>query len=115
MFRLKLIARKKLNDLFVSRRAAFRQAKREGGIPVTIQPTDVVKPKTEKGDFYKLDNRNVRLYIFKIPYIGGILLEYHIREDKEVFYDNEGYQPKHFNAGVPLEDLDNHLYWIDNE
>ena len=61
----KLNKEKDTGKVFETRRAAFREAKRDHGVPVGKQPDEVVKPHTRIGDEYNLDKRNRRLYIFR--------------------------------------------------
>jgi hypothetical protein len=77
---------KKKEKVFETRRAAFRAAKRDLGLPVTSQPNRIVKPNTEEWTKRNLDYRNRRLYIFELLLrILGFSRkrELHIREDKE--------------------------------
>ena len=99
--------------IYPSRRAAFRAAKRDAKIPMAEQPRGVVRPNSPEGKEYQLDDRNVRLYIFNLG-IGAIAYEYHIREDKEAFYEDKepkGHQLPHFNSGEPPKKLKGHHYW----
>lgn len=99
--------------IYPSRRAAFRAAKRDNGIPVTKNPDEVIIPETDLGEAYDLDDRNVRLYIFDI-FVGAVVVQYHIREDKEAFYGGikrEGDQGPHFNSGSRGTKLKKHHYW----
>lgn len=101
--------------MYPSRRAAFRAAKRDANIPMQQHPEVVVCPFSDLGNDFDLDDRNVRLYIFHIL-ICGIVIEYHIREDKEAFYAGEaGYQPPHFNVGKEGAKLKEHYYWHDDD
>lgn len=82
---------KDTGKVFVTRRVAFREAKRDHGVPVSKQPYKVVKPNTPSGDQHKLDNRNRMLYIFRIlislfGFRDTEEREIPIREDKEAFY-----------------------------
>ena len=101
---------------FETRRAAFRAAKREHGIPMKTHPREVVKPYTEEAKRHKLDGRNRRLYIFEIirSILGLFVVNiYHVREDKEALYADGGKQAEHFNAGDPEENekLKKHYYF----
>lgn len=98
---------KEYRDVYPSRRAAFRAAKRDAGIPMGRQPRSVVRPRTTAGGLHGLDDRNVRLYIFPI-FIGAIAFEFHIREDRA---DEKLEQPPHFNAGQPPKKLKKHYFW----
>jgi len=99
---------------FETRRAAFREAKRDHGVPVGKQPDEVVKPETPRGKEFELDRRNRRLYIFRfflgLLGIGKKREDVYIREDKEVFY-GDGKQDEHFNAGKKVEKLKKHYYF----
>lgn len=102
--------------VFETRRAAFRAAKRDNGVPVTKHPDEVIRPRTPRGDEEKLDQRNRRLYIFYIiEVILGMFLkkEIHIREDKKAFYGKKhGNQLDHFNSGDTLDEkLRKHHYY----
>jgi hypothetical protein len=101
----------KYKRYFPSRRAAFRAAKRDAGIPMSQHPEKVVRPRTPEGTNYEIDDRNVRLYVFFI-FIGAVFIEVHIREDKP---DKRLGQPKHFNAGNPPDKLKEHYFWNDDE
>lgn len=101
---------------FETRRAAFREAKRDHGVPVGKQPDEVVRPKTSMGKKYKLDRRNRRLYIFRILVsLFGFKdvdeEEIYIREDKEVIYTDGERQMEHFNAGKGNPKLKKHYYF----
>lgn len=98
---------RKYQKYFPSRRAAFRAAKRDANIPMSRHPDKVIHPKTDAGDSYGLDDRNVRLFIFNMG-IGAIAFEYHIREDRSA--PKHG-QPKHFNTGIFTKKLKGHYYW----
>jgi hypothetical protein len=101
--------------VYPSRKAAFRAAKRDANIPMQQHPQEIVTPFSHLGNDYDLDDRNVRLYIFHLL-VCGIVIEYHIREDKEAFYGGEaGYQPPHFNAGKEGAKLKEHYYWQDDD
>lgn len=96
--------------IYPSRRAAFRAAKRDGNIPMMAHPDDVILPFTKDGDTFELDDRNVRLYVFNF-WLGVIMVQYFIREDKEAFYGS-GDQLPHFNSGKSSDDkLKKHHYW----
>ena len=87
------------NDTYSSSsNEAFRKAKDQNGIPRSQQPNKTIKANTPEGNDYSLDDRNVKLYEFT-NYKGETIL---IRQDKSVKYSN-GYQPKHFNAGLKNE------------
>ncbi len=99
--------------IYPSRRAAFRAAKRDGGIPVSQHPSEVILPNTDEGVEEGLDERNVRLYVFRIYGVGALFF---IREDKAAFYGTgEGDQLPHFNSGKPPKKLKKHHYWNDDE
>lgn len=106
---------KDTGKIFDTRRAAFREAKRDHGVPVGKQPDEVVKPHTQIGDEYKLDKRNRRLYIFRFILslfgLGNDKEDVFIREDKEAFYSDSGKQREHFNAGEDPEKLKKHYYY----
>ncbi len=107
---------KDTDKVFDTRRAAFRAAKRDNGVPVGKQPYKVAKPRTPLGDDYKLDNRNRRLYIFRILVsLFGFGeeegKEVNIREDKKVFYSETEKQSEHFNAGEKGQKLRKHYYF----
>ena len=72
-------------------------------------PAEVVLPMTDRGNSFRLDERNVRLYVFNLV-IGAVAVEYHIREDQKSITHG---QPKHFNAGKPPKKLKEHYYWDD--
>ena len=97
--------------MYPSRRAAFRAAKRAARIPMGQHPAEVVLPMTDRGNSFRLDERNVRLYVFNLV-IGAVAVEYHIREDKKSITHG---QPKHFNAGKPPKKLKEHYYWDDKD
>lgn len=103
------------DSYFDTRRQAFRKAKRDNNIPGTSQPVEVLRPNTPKGNEANLDNRNRRLYIFKIiASLFGISSnkEIHIREDKGVIYPEDiGNQLDHFNSGEPPAKLKKHHYF----
>lgn len=99
---------------FETRRAAFREAKRDHGVPVGKQPEKVIHADNKGGKNLGLDSRNKRLYIFRI--LLGIFSrkkkrEVHIREDKEAFYDDGGSQDQHFNVGDNPVKLKKHYYF----
>lgn len=103
--------------IYVSRRAAFRAAKRDNKIPVTLNPNKVIYPNTLEGDEIqpeKLDSeKNVRLYKFSIL-IFTVTFEVSIREDKEAFYgevNQIGNQLPHFNSGETNKKLPKHHYF----
>ena len=75
---------RRYRKVYPSRRAAFRAAKRDGGILMSQHPEEVIYPGSDLGGDYGLDDRNVRLYIFSIL-IGAVAFEYHLREDKEAY------------------------------
>lgn len=104
---------------FDTRKQAMNAFKEDYGIPKSEQPREVVKPQTMKGRKHKLDDRNVRLYIFDlILNFFGIETrpETHLREDKEAFYPEErGDQSRHFNAGKPDGKLKDHYYFKDKK
>lgn len=102
---------KQYRQYFPSRRAAFRAAKRDAGIPMSRHPDAVVYPRTPAGEKSKLDERNVRFYVFDI-WIGAIALQFRIREDLP---DKKNRQSKHFNAGYLPDKLKKHYYWDHNE
>lgn len=109
---------RKYCKIYPSRRAAFRAAKRDGDIPVCQQPDEVIYAGTDIGYDFGLDGRNARLYVFNVI-VGAVAFEYHIREDKEAFYqDNQGRgnQLPHFNSGKqeqpePKQKLRHHHYY----
>lgn len=104
---------KKYVCIYPSRRAAFRAAKRDGGIPVGQHPQEVVLPNTDEGTEAGLDERNVWLYVFSIHGVGALFF---IREDKAAFYGtSEGDQLPHFNSGQTKKRLKKHHYWNDDE
>jgi len=92
--------------------------KKDYGIPKSEQAREVVKPRTLEGRKRKLDQRNVRLYIFDLilNFFGiAVRQETHLREDKEAFYaDGRGNQNKHFNAGLNTGKLKDHYYYHSN-
>lgn len=103
--------------IYISRRAAFRAAKRDNKIPVSLNPEKVIYPNTLEGDEIlpeKLDSqKNVRLYKFRIL-IFTVTFEVSIREDKEAFYgdiNEEGDQLPHFNSGETNKKLPKHHYF----
>lgn len=90
--------------VFETRHQAFRAAKRDNNVPMSQQPSEVVKPGTEEWKSRNLDHRNRRLYIFEIlASLFGLnpRKEIHIREDKKAFYaeGGPGDQMDHFNSG----------------
>ena len=107
---------KELQNIYPSRRAALRAAKRFLGLLMSKHPDEVVVPFTDRGNEYDLDERNVRLYIFYI-WIGALVVEYHIREDKAAKYgheDGKGDQLPHFNSGEHPGKKKDHRYWEDD-
>jgi hypothetical protein len=109
--------KRKITPIYRSRREAFRAAKRANGIPMSMQPIKVIRPNNyEEWKKYKLDNRNVVLYIFEIM-IDTVLvvtsLRIFIRQDKAANYEENGQgdQPPHFNAGQNPDNLDQHYYY----
>jgi len=99
--------------IYPSRSAAFRAAKRYLKLPMSKHPDKLVYPYTDLGDAYDLDERNVRLYVF-YTFVGAIILELHIREDKPVSYGDEhgkGDQLPHFNSGKHPGGKKDHRYW----
>ena len=113
---------RKYCKVYPSRRAAFRAAKRDGGIPVCQQPDEVICAGTDIGYDFGLDHRNVRLYVFNMI-VGAVAFEYRIREDKEAFYQDKqdsGHQLPHFNSGQqerpePKQKLRQHHYYKKKE
>lgn len=96
-----------------SRRAAFRAAKRDNGIPVSQQPVEVIRPNDEdKWNEYGLDkSKNRALYRFVVLLLGWLGFseekEVHIREDSDYSYgavDRRGDQSEHFNSGEIQEE-----------
>ena len=100
---------------FGTRKQAMRAFKKDYDIPNSEQPKEVVKPLTAKGDEHDLDERNVRLYVFRAIFNlfrGTKRRKTHLREDNEASYvKGDGYQDKHFNAGHPDEKLKDHYYF----
>lgn len=102
---LKLVRKKKRiedrDEIYPSANAAFRAAKRYSKIPVSKQPTEVIKKNTARWKEERLDDRNIKLYIFeKIRNLFGTPEEagIRIRQDKEAIYaENAGKQGPHFN------------------
>ena len=75
---------------------AFRKAKDANGIPRSQQPSRTIKPGTELGDRFGLDNRNSALFEFENSFGEKV----HIRLDKPVPAGHpSGPQGPHFNAG----------------
>ncbi len=115
---------KQYEDKYYStRRAAFRDAKRDNGIPVTQHPNEVIRPDDEQWHEFGLDEtRNRALYRF-ILYLLNLVTgffeqrEVQIREDKDFYYgrvDKKGDQSEHFNSGEVLGDdtkLRRHHYY----
>lgn len=99
-------------NIYSSRRAAFRAAKRDNKVPMSEHPTEVIRPNTPAGDEIPLfADKNVKLYVFNLVVLG-IAVE--IREDKEAFYGSEsgrGDQLPHFNSGKAKKKLKKHHYW----
>lgn len=104
---------------YETRRAAFRGAKRDNGIPVSREPNEVISPNDKNWQEYNLDKtRNRRLYRFVIYLLNLITgfseeKEIHIREDKDFSYgsaDGLGDQTEHFNSGEE-PDLKRHHYF----
>ncbi|PSR15420.1 MAG: hypothetical protein DA408_08600 [Bacteroidetes bacterium] len=98
---------------YETRKAAFREAKRDNGIPVSQQPIDVIRPNDkDKWDEYGLDrSKNRALYRFVVFLLGLFGFseerEIHIREDSDYSYgavDGRGDQREHFNSGEVQED-----------
>lgn len=111
--------RRGIAKYFRTRREAYTAFKTDYDIPKSEAPAKVVKPDTPAGDKVELDNRNVRLYIFRaIRNLFGrfIRREIHLREDKNAFYvEGKGSQSKHFNAGYGGEKLKDHYYFEDRD
>jgi hypothetical protein len=116
---LTIFVRKKVKKIYASRREAFRAAKRENGIPMGMQPKEVIYPheisKLEEKRLH-LDKRNVRLYVFewfvkRIDKINKHTI--YIREDKAAEYgqNGKGDQIDHFNAGKNAKRLEQHYYF----
>ena len=53
-----------MDKTYLSRRAAFRGAKRDGNIPMSQHPDESIYPNSDKGKEYGLDKRNVILLYF---------------------------------------------------
>jgi hypothetical protein len=103
--------------LYISRRAAFRAAKRDNKIPVSLNPEKVIYPNTAEGNEVqpeKLDfEKNIRLYKFRVL-IFTVTFEISVREDKEAFYGETnqiGDQLPHFNSGETNKKLPKHHYF----
>ena len=114
--RRKISKKRTTDQVFETRRAAFRAAKRDHGVPMKTRPKKVVYPYSQEAIKYKLDKRNRRLYIFQIirNLFGRLVINlFFIREDKEAIYADGGKQTEHFNVGDPDEDpkLRNHYYF----
>ena len=112
--RRKISKERTTDQVFETRRAAFRAAKRDHGVPVCRQPTKAIHAKSDSAKDLGLDHRNRRLYIFEI--LLGIFglnknRSVHIREDKAMHYEDGGYQEKHFNAGGNPVKLRKHYYY----
>lgn len=109
-------SKKKISKIYKSRREAFREAKRDNGVSMSMQPTAVIRPnESEKKKKWAvfLDFRNIRMYIFSIND-----RKVYIREDKAANYNEkngEGDQPTHFNAGDDPENLKQHYYFEDDK
>lgn len=107
--------RKGISKYFDSRRGAFRGCKRDYDISNSEQPKKTVSPDSKGGDYYGLDERNKRLYIFeeKSNMFGEVKRkETHVREDKDAFYaEGKGNQGQHFNAGHTESKLKDHYYF----
>ena len=95
---------RRYRKVYPSRRAAFRAAKRDGGILMSQHPEEVIYPGSDLGGDYGLDDRNVRLYIFSIL-IGAVAFEYHLREDKEAFYGAEKVKAINYRTSIPDEQI----------
>ena len=105
---------KDTGKIFATRRAAFRAAKRDGNIPVSMQPVKVYKPPPKEEPDADLDHRNRRIYIFEVLlglFSSVVSRKYFIREDKEVEYSDGGKQMDHFNAGKSPRKLREHYYF----
>jgi hypothetical protein len=115
-----IAAKKAYHKIYPSRKAAFRAAKRANGIPMSMQPSEIIRPteveKLQKKKLH-LDKRNIRLYIFSwvIEKINKIEeRKIYIREDKSAEYgekDGKGDQLPHFNAGEDPDNLKQHYYY----
>ena len=107
--------RKGVSKFFASRRGAFRGFKKDYDIPNAEQPKKVISSGSTGGDYYDLDERNKRLYIFeeKTNIAGKVKRkEAHLREDKDAFYkEGQGSQEAHFNAGFSEGKLRDHYYF----
>ena len=98
---------------YETRKEAFRDAKRQNEIPVSKQPQKEIKPNTVDAEEYKLDDRNIRLYVYASDTQEED--ESHlIREDYPVDYDdNESNQMQHFNVGKKKDKkLKQHFYFF---
>jgi hypothetical protein len=103
----------KISKVYRSRREVFRAAKRENGVPMSMQPSKTVSPNQyEEWKKYELDKRNLRLYIFNLV-IDLKLKTIYIREDKAAHYNEggKGDQTPHFNAGDDFRNLKQHFYY----
>jgi len=114
--RRKISKKRTTDQVFETRRAAFRSAKRDHGVPMGKQPDEVVEPEIYKGEKYKLDRRNRKLYIFRIlislfGFKGTDEKEIFIREDKKAIYSKTEQQIEHFNAGEKSSGLKKHYYF----
>ncbi len=101
-----------INMSFDSRGAAFNQAKRDLDVPISQQPSRVVKPNTPEGREVALDSRNVVLYEF----VNNQGARVWIREDLAFNYGSPGgagNQGPHFNTGPAgsQSNLVNHYYF----
>jgi len=89
--------------------------KKDYDIPNSEQPKKVINPDSKGGEYYGLDERNKRLYIFgeKSNMFGKVKRkETHLREDKDALYaGGKGNQEKHFNAGFSGAKLKDHYYF----
>ncbi|MGH1438184.1 MAG: hypothetical protein ACRBG0_27365 [Lewinella sp.] len=104
---------------FATRREAFSAFKKDYDIPHSEQPDKVVKPRTPDGEKASLDDRNVRLYIFRaLSNFFGLFVrsETHLREDKKALYaERKGSQGRHFNAGFSGAKLRDHYNFDSSE
>lgn len=107
--------KKGVSKYFESRKGAYRAFKRDYGISNSEQPTKVISSDSKGGEYYGLDERNKKLYIFKeqTNMFGKIKRkETHLREDRDAFYEGgKGDQEQHFNAGYMKEKLKDHYYF----
>ena len=103
---------------YETRKQAFKQAKKDRGIPSSEWPSEVVKSGTRRGNELGLNEKNNRLYIFRaiFNFFNRLIRpEVRIRKDHEAYYEEGHKQIDHFNVGeIDADDgekLRDHYYF----